>query len=313
MVGGNPTAVGSCLCRGVTYQVSGSLGRMWHCHSVVCRKLGGAAFATHVEARATDFNLLQGQEFITDYEVSSGHERSFCRTCGSVVPFATRDGSRVVLPAGGLDDDLSVDPTVRPFAHAFVAESATWHTITDDLPQFATSLPDDATCPPQPVTLQSRESGEAPGQGSCLCGGIAFEVRGELGAIKNCHCWRDRKATGSPHDSCLLAEAYSLRWVQGEALLVVFRLPEEPGFRTGFCRVCGSNLPAFVKEEMSLCVPAGSLDGDPAIQARYHIFCGGKASWFEITDDLPQFALYPPPGFDWRQSRETGRGRGPTP
>jgi hypothetical protein len=50
----------------------------------------------------------------------------------------------------------------------------------------------------------------------------------------------------------------------------------------------------------ALGIPAGTLDNDPGARARYHIFCGAKAPWFEITDDLPQFAEYPPPGFDWR-------------
>jgi len=34
--------------------------------------------------------------------------------------------------------------------------------------------------------------------GVCLCGGVIYEVRGPLDVIKNCHCWRDRKATGAP-------------------------------------------------------------------------------------------------------------------
>ena len=144
------------------------------------------------------------------------------------------------------------------------------------------------------------------GRGSCLCGGVVYEVRGTLDVIKNCHCYRDRKATGSAHDSCLLAAASALRWLQGEALLVVYSLPEAPGFRTGFCRVCGTNLPAMVPDATSLGIPAGALDNDPGARDRYHIFCGAKAPWFEIADDLPQFAEYAPREFDWRQSRQIG-------
>ena len=67
-------------------------------------------------------------------------------------------------------------------------------------------------------------------------------MRGPLDVIKNCHCYRDRKMTGAPHDSCLLASASALQWLRGETLLVVYSLPEAPGFRTGFCRVCGTSL-----------------------------------------------------------------------
>jgi hypothetical protein len=130
-----------------------------------------------------------------------------------------------------------------------------------------------------------------------------YEVFGTLEVIKNCHCWRDRKMTGAPHDSCLLAATSAVHWLQGEALVVVYSLPEAPGFRTGFCRVCGTSLPAMVSGAASVGIPAGALDNDPGARARYHIFCGTKAPWFEITDDLPQFAEYPPPGFNWQRGR----------
>jgi len=289
---------GSCLCRAVAYAVACRPGPMWHCHCVSCRKLSGAAFATHVEALTADFSWLCGQESLTHYALSSAHTRSFCRQCGAGVPYTTGDGTRVVLPAGGLDDD----PGVRPCAHGCVADQAPWHTITDALPRFATSPPHLPACPPRPGKPQTHTWG-ACGRGSCLCGGVVYEVHGPFDVIKNCHCWRDRKATGAPHDSCLLAAASAVRWLQGEVLRVVYSLPEAPGFRTGFCRICGTSLPALVPQAESLCVPAGALDNDPGARARYHIFCGEqeKALWFEITDDLPQFARYAPLGFNWRQ------------
>jgi hypothetical protein len=36
-------------------------------------------------------------------------------------------------------------------------------------------------------------------------------------------------------------------------------------------------------------VALGSLVDAPTIRPGGHIFVGSKASWFEITDDLPQF------------------------
>jgi len=84
-------------------------------------------------------------------------------------------------------------------------------------------------------------------------------VDGPLDVIKNCHCWRDRKMTGAPHDSCLLAAASAVHWLQGEALVVVYSLPEAPGFRTGFCRVCGTSLPAMMPHATTLGIPAGTV------------------------------------------------------
>ncbi len=297
---------GSCLCGAVAYAVAGQPGPMWHCHCVSCRKLSGAAFATHVAALAADFAWLRGQETITHYALSAVYTRSFCGQCGAVVPYATGDRMHMVLPAGGLDDD----PGVRPCAHGHVAVQAPWHTITDTLPRFTTSPPDLPACPPQSVRHQTHTRGTEGTRGSCLCGGVVYEVRGTLEVIKNCHCYRDRKMTGSAHDSCLLAPAAAWHWLQGEELLVVYGLPEAPGFRTGFCRACGTSLPALVPHAESLCIPAGALDNDLGARARYHIFCGEqeKAPWFTITDDLPQFAQYAPSGFDWRHPRALGQG-----
>jgi hypothetical protein len=41
-------------------------------------------------------------------------------------------------------------------------------------------------------------------------------------------------------------------------------------------------------------VAAGTLDGDPGVRPREHIFVGSKAPWHEITDALPQYAQWPP-------------------
>jgi len=32
------------------------------------------------------------------------------------------------------------------------------------------------------------------------------------------------------------------------------------------------------------------LDDDPGVRPESHIFVGSKAPWYDITDDLPQFA-----------------------
>ena len=34
-------------------------------------------------------------------------------------------------------------------------------------------------------------------KGSCLCGGIRYEIDAELGPVTNCHCSQCRKAAGA--------------------------------------------------------------------------------------------------------------------
>jgi hypothetical protein len=40
-------------------------------------------------------------------------------------------------------------------------------------------------------------------------------------------------------------------------------------------------------------LPLGTLDDDPGIRPQMHIYVASKASWFTISDDLPQFAVLP--------------------
>jgi len=42
-------------------------------------------------------------------------------------------------------------------------------------------------------------------------------------------------------------------------------------------------------------IPAGTLDDDPGVRPRRHIFVDFKAPWFEITDTIDQFGTKPKP------------------
>ena len=58
------------------------------------------------------------------------------------------------------------------------------------------------------------------------------------------------------------------------------------------CGVCGSLLFSVVRNGEYVHVALGSLRDEPSIRPSEHIFVGSKASWFEITDDLPQNEEY---------------------
>lgn len=280
-------ARGSCLCGAVAWEVSGPLELMSHCHCSMCRKVHGAAFATYVAAREQDFHWERGGELVTRYESSPGFLRPFCSRCGSVVAGEAAEG-RVFMPAGCLDDV----GTARPEAHIFVASKAPWHEIADELPRFD-SYPPDLGLPA--LAGPSRPaSGEGVIRGSCLCGGIAYEVEGEIPLIRNCHCSRCRRARSAAYASNLFAEVARFRWTRGEPLIETYKMPDAERFASSFCRVCGSSLPRVVPDRDRVVIPAGTIDGDPRARERLHIFCGSRAPWYEISDALPQFEQYPP-------------------
>jgi hypothetical protein len=278
----------SCLCGGVGWEAAGRLEMMHHCHCSVCRKVHGAAFATYVGAPADGFRWVRGRDLAARYESSPGFFRKFCSRCGSVVAGDAVQG-QVFMPAGCLDDD----PGVRPEGHIFVASRAAWHEIADDLARFD-AYPPGVDMPV--VEARDREPASRVGcvRGSCLCGGVAYEAEGDLQAIIDCHCSRCRKARSAAYASNLFAEASRFRWVRGDELVQSFKVPEAQRFTACFCRVCGSSLPRVDAARGRAVIPAGTLDGDPGARERFHIFCGSKAPWYEIADDVPQFEEYEP-------------------
>jgi len=130
-------------------------------------------------------------------------------------------------------------------------------------------------------------------RGNCLCEGIRFELA-EAPRIVLCHCSICRRASGAPFESAARVPASDIRLTAGENLIGIYE--SSPGVRRAFCRVCGSRVPSRSANGELYFVPAGLLDDDPGIKPAMHVFVGSKAPWWEITDDLPQYAERAPEG-----------------
>jgi len=131
--------------------------------------------------------------------------------------------------------------------------------------------------------------------GSCLCGRVAYQLDGPLQFINHCHCSMCRKAHGAAFGSFLHADAGGFRWVRGRELVESYA--SSPGNVRSFCRVCGSSMPVLEDEDSHVIIPAGTLDDDPGLKPKVHIFCASKAPWFEITDELPRLDEFAPDEF----------------
>lgn len=130
-------------------------------------------------------------------------------------------------------------------------------------------------------------------QGSCLCGAVAYEIRGDAQRFYHCHCQRCRKASGTGHATNLLVTpANSLRWIRGEEHLKRYKVPEAERFTNQFCGQCGSPMPRAVADKDFVVVPAGTLEQEPPIQPSARIFWDSRAHW-SCCDDLPVFPEYP--------------------
>ena len=85
-------------------------------------------------------------------------------------------------------------------------------------------------------------------------------------------------------------EKSKFRWLGGQK--TIRRYKSAPGsFRT-FCPKCGSLVPGQATYLETMSVPAGLLEGDPGVKPKLHVFASSRAPWWEIADDLPQYATW---------------------
>src|SRR4051812_38910056 len=112
---------GSCLCKKVTFGVSGEFKGFFLCHCSRCRKVTGSAHAANLFSKTAKLEWLSGQDHIKTFHLpETRFVKTFCGTCGSALP--TPQESRLLVPAGCLDSTVGI----RPDAHIFVESRADW-------------------------------------------------------------------------------------------------------------------------------------------------------------------------------------------
>ena len=81
---------GACHCGALRYAAEIDPGRVLICHCADCQITSGTAFRTIVQAKAADFEMLEGIPRIYEKTGESGNRRAlaFCDQCGSHI-FAT--------------------------------------------------------------------------------------------------------------------------------------------------------------------------------------------------------------------------------
>ena len=126
-------------------------------------------------------------------------------------------------------------------------------------------------------------------QGSCLCGGVRFELTGEFQGVVHCHCASCKKLSGGGGTTSGLIATGEIRILEGEELLRTFQ-PADGKSKT-FCVSCGSNLfGAGYPESESSAVRLPTLDAGLEQSPRAHIFVRSLAPWETLPEDgLPRF------------------------
>jgi len=118
--------------------------------------------------------------------------------------------------------------------------------------------------------------------GSCLCGGVRYQVEGPLRPVVYCHCEQCRKTSGhhvaassAPRDKVKISG--DVRWYHSSK-----------SARRGFCATCGGNL-FWDGPGENVSIMAGTLD-NADLKAIGHIYVADKAAYVDICDGLPQAA-----------------------
>jgi len=140
------------------------------------------------------------------------------------------------------------------------------------------------------MTVTSTRDGENHRTGQCLCGAVRFRTTGPLRGIVYCHCSQCRRQSGHYHAATNVAD--DRLEIEGEANIRWFRSSADA--RRGFCSICGSNLFWQLDGRPTTSIGAGAFNRPSGLTGERHIFVADKGDYYEIGDDLPQFAQSTP-------------------
>ena len=121
-------------------------------------------------------------------------------------------------------------------------------------------------------------------RGSCLCGGVKFELPDASQEMRFCHCTSCKKLSGSGGTANVRVPSSSIRILEGGDLLQTFQ-PHEGSAKT-FCLACGSNLFGGGWPDSETCsVRVSTLEEPPDLKPVAHLYVRSLAPWETLPDD----------------------------
>ena len=114
--------------------------------------------------------------------------------------------------------------------------------------------------------------------GSCLCGGVRYQIEGALRGVVNCFCRQCQKTSGH-HVAATRVDEKSLHIIRDDTLSWY---ESSPGYQRGFCHRCGGNLFWNRLSDDQISVTAGTLDKPTGLKTVASIFEQDASDYFEI-------------------------------
>jgi ADP-ribosyl-[dinitrogen reductase] hydrolase len=129
-------------------------------------------------------------------------------------------------------------------------------------------------------------------KGSCLCGGVRYEVDQLDMPIAHCHCTSCRKAHAAAFASTSGVMRDHFRWTAGEDKVRAFE--SSPGKLRKFCSECGTHLVADRPAQAHVILRVATLDDDPGTMSVLHIWTSHDVPWLTAAADAPRYPDWPP-------------------
>lgn len=124
---------GSCLCSEVRFEVDGDFDGFFLCHCKHCQKGTGSAHAANLFSCSAKLRWLSGEDKVSSFRLpGTRHARSFCSRCGSALPNIQLDSKQLVVPAGSIDGEISMEPE----GHIFMSSRANWDHDLERIREF---------------------------------------------------------------------------------------------------------------------------------------------------------------------------------
>ncbi len=124
--------------------------------------------------------------------------------------------------------------------------------------------------------------------GDCLCGGVAYTIRGPRRHIIDCHCENCRRTHGHfaaytavDKANLTLTSDKTLKWYHDQS----------PDTYRDFCDTCGASLFWDARQaDNRISISAGSLDSGHGLKTLGHVYMAESGEYYSVEDGLPQFS-----------------------
>ena len=125
--------------------------------------------------------------------------------------------------------------------------------------------------------------------GSCLCGAVKMEARGEPLRVMHCHCPSCRKATGAAFATFVDYTSDSVTF-SGTGMKMY---TSSPGVTRRFCGDCGSTI-SYQGDNWpdEINISLGFFDNPEVFTPQSHCYVKTALPWLHMDDGLPKVKTF---------------------